>query len=81
MALFGDRPRSASAQALDETELLIIDKDTFRSLLKDPMIMDIFVEMSKRIREVDDKLEKLSIQDHLRKEHLSSLATQRRWFV
>lgn len=78
IALFGDYPRSASAQAVGETELQIVDKDTFMSFIKEPAVWTVLEKMSERIRQVDDRLEKLSVQDQVRKEHLSSLVALRR---
>lgn len=81
MALFGDRPRSASAQVVGGTELQIIDKDAFMGLIKEPVVYNILEKMSERIREVDDKVEDLSVQDQVRKEHLGSLTVRNQWFV
>ncbi len=80
MALFRDNPRSASAQAVDDTELSAIDKGTFMSFIKEPIVWTILERMSDRIREVDDNLEELSVQDQVRKEHLSSILARRRTF-
>ena len=81
MALFDESPRSASARAKGDTELQVIDKDTFSSFITEPIVWTILENMGKRIRQVDDKIEELSVQDQVRKEHLSSLSTQRRWFL
>lgn len=81
MALFGDHLRSASAQAVSDTELQVLDKDTFMSFVKQPVVWVVLAKMSERIREVDDKIEELSVQDQLRKEHLASLVSRKRWFT
>jgi CRP/FNR family transcriptional regulator len=77
MALFGDHMRSATAQAVGDTELSIVDKETFMSFIKDPVIWTVIERMSERIREVDDKLEALIVQDDLRKDHIASLLANR----
>ncbi len=80
MSLFDDRPRSATAKAVGTTELTIVDKETFLSFIKDPVIWTVLEKMSGRIREVDDRLEQLSVQDELRKEHIGGLLARRRSF-
>lgn len=81
MALLENKPRSASAQAIEDSELEVIDLNTFTSFINAPLVWTILKKMGERIREVDDKLEELSLRDQVRKEHLSSLLTQKRWFV
>lgn len=80
MALFEDQVRSATAQAVGATELSIIDKETFMSFIKDPVIWTVLEKMSDRIREVDDKLEALSVEGELRKDHISSLLANKRTY-
>ncbi len=80
MALFGDQVRSAAAQAVGDTELSIVDKETFMSFIKDPVIWTVLEKMSDRIREVDDKLEALSVEGELRKDHISSLLANKRTY-
>jgi CRP-like cAMP-binding protein len=81
MALFGNYPRSASAQAVDSAKLQVIDVDTFLSFIKEPIVWTLLRQMGERIREVDKKLEELSLRNHRFKETLSSLLTQKKWFV
>jgi len=81
MALFGDAPRSASAQADVETQLQVVDKDAFLSQVREPVVWTMLEKMSERIRQVDDKVEDLSVQDQVRKEHLGSLTVRNQWFV
>lgn len=80
MAFFGDHPRSASAQAVGETELLAVSREAFENSVREELVLKMLAKMSDRIRKVDDKLEKLIVQDEIRKEHLSSLVTQQRVF-
>lgn len=67
MAIFSGLPRSASAQSIGETELEILSKDSFMKCIKEPVIWRILEKMSQRIRETDEKLEDLLIEDELRK--------------
>lgn len=81
MAFFGDQPRSASVVAVGETTLQVVDKRAFMHLIKAPVVWSIMEKMSDRIREIDDKVEDLSVQDQVRKEHLSTLTIRNSWFV
>lgn len=67
MAVFTGLARSASAQALTDCELQEVDKEAFIKLVKEPVIWRILQKMSDRIREFDDKVEDLLIEDELRK--------------
>ncbi len=81
MALFDSKPRSASARTVGQTELQVIDRDAFKALMKDPIVWEMLEKMSGRIRQVDEKIEELSVQDQVRKEHLSTLTVKNSWFV
>ncbi len=81
MALFGSRSRSASAQVESDAEIQVVDAQTFKSFIKEPIVWSILEKMSNIIREVDDKIEELSVQDQIRKEHLSGLVSRNRWLV
>lgn len=67
MAVFTGLARSASAQALTDCELQEVNKEAFIKLVKEPVIWRILQKMSDRIREFDDKVEDLLIEDELRK--------------
>lgn len=56
MAFFGDTTRSASAKATEESEILIIDKESFAGFIKEPVVWQVLEKMSQRIKKVDDKL-------------------------
>lgn len=56
MAFFGEGTRSASAKALEESKILVIDKATFSSFIKEPVVWQVIDKMSQRIRTADDKL-------------------------
>src|SRR5262249_56522027 len=59
IALVGDRPRSASAVAVEPTVLLTLSPEHFRQIvLEDPAIsFEIFRALSARIRRVDEALD------------------------
>lgn len=80
MAFFGNQTRSASAKALEDSELLVVDRETMMKFIKEPVIWSVLEKMSQRIREVDDKIEDLMVKDMLRKEHLKSIISRRRLF-
>jgi CRP-like cAMP-binding protein len=73
MSIFDKKPRSASAQAVGDAELKIIDPSEFARMVSDPIVWSILEKMSSRIRETDEALEKLSVQDTIRREHLATL--------
>jgi signal transduction histidine kinase len=58
MSAFDDAPRSATASTIDACELLVVDRKDFLNLfLGYPrLIPNLLVEMSKRIRESNDKI-------------------------
>jgi class 3 adenylate cyclase len=67
MAVFTGLARSASAQAITDCELQVVDKEAFIEIVKEPVIWRILQKMCDRIREFDDKVEDLLIEDELRK--------------
>ena len=56
MALLEDKPRSATGTAISETELLVLHREDFHSLLyKNPQIvLEIIKTLSRRLRESDE---------------------------
>lgn len=77
MGMLEGQPRSASAEAVGTTEVVAIGRDEFRGMAGDPLVWEVLKKMSARIRDVDDALEKLSLQDTVRREHLASLPIRR----
>lgn len=77
MGMFEGKPRSAAAQAIGVTEINVIEPAEFKRMTGDPLVWDVLKKMSARIRDVDDALEKLSVQDTVRREHLASLPLRR----
>ena len=67
MAFFSGQARSASAQAEGVCQLRVINQKDLKDLVKEPVVWRILKEMSQRIREFDDKMEDLLIDEELRK--------------
>lgn len=78
MALFGDLPRSATVQAVGQTELLAVDKGIFMNLIKEPVVWKVLERMSQRLRDIDDQLESLVVKEQLRREYVSSMIAHRK---
>ncbi len=81
MSLLTGEPRSASARAQGEVEASVIDRETFNRIVSEPLVHDMLVRMSQRIRDVDRELEKLSSSEVIRREHISHIIEQRQWFA
>ncbi|HAD81891.1 MAG: hypothetical protein A2509_11690 [Candidatus Edwardsbacteria bacterium RIFOXYD12_FULL_50_11] len=68
MAVIDGSPRSATATAVDEVNLLIVDRDAFKSQLKDnPMIEYVLETMTRRLRDTNRQVEFLLIRDEMRR--------------
>jgi len=67
MSIFTGQKRSATAQATGESVLHTVDQDQFKDYVKEPVVWRILERMSHRIKEFDDKMEDLLIEDELRK--------------
>ncbi|MFA5867645.1 MAG: adenylate/guanylate cyclase domain-containing protein [Actinomycetota bacterium] len=67
MALFSGLSRSASVQAIGNCRLRSVNRIDLKKIVDEPVIWRILQEMSQRIREFDDKMEDLLIEDELRK--------------
>jgi len=66
MAILNDKPRSASAETVDECEMLVIDRKTFDTLLRSNVEIAIrFIKrLADRLRETNDQMEALMIKDN-----------------
>ncbi|HCJ67271.1 MAG TPA: hypothetical protein DHV62_08125 [Elusimicrobia bacterium] len=66
MALFDNRPRSASVRAIGDVKLAVFDRETFlEQIKKNPhLALQILQKMSQRIRMIDDELHNLTAQIH-----------------
>jgi CRP/FNR family cyclic AMP-dependent transcriptional regulator len=66
MAILNDKPRSASAETVDECELLVIDRKTFDTLIRGNVEIAVrFIKrLAERLRESNDQMENLMIKDN-----------------
>ena len=66
MAILNEKPRSASAETVVDCELLVIDRQTFESLMKSNVEVAIrFIKrLADRLREADEQMESLMIRDN-----------------
>ncbi|MEO0107302.1 MAG: Crp/Fnr family transcriptional regulator, partial [candidate division WOR-3 bacterium] len=68
MAIIDGSPRSATATAISKTSLLIIDKETFRSKIREnPLIEYILETLTKRLRNADEQIKLLTIKSEERR--------------
>lgn len=76
MALFEDAPRSATAMALENTEVLALDKEALLKLIQsDPnMALNMLKKMSERIRKIDEELTRLIVKGLLPKEEAQKIS-------
>ena len=81
IALFDCKPRSASAQAIGDTEALVVTRAEFENLQCDPMVRQVMVKMGQRIRAIDEAFEKLAVEAEARREFLSGMSLRRDWLV
>lgn len=81
IALFDRKPRSASAQAVGETELDVVSREAFEALQCDPIIRQVMVKLGQRIREIDESFEKLSLEAAQRREFVSGISLRKNWLV
>jgi len=67
MALLGGKTRSASAQAITETELIVINREIFKKLIftDKEFTMKILYTLSERLRKADKELESMLFQNIL----------------
>ncbi len=66
MSILNDKPRSASAIAVDDCDLLVIDRRTFEAMVKgNPEIaLRIIKKLAARLQEADHQIENLLIKDN-----------------
>ncbi len=66
MAILNDKPRSATAEVVEDSGLLVIDRKTFDSLIRSNVEIAIrFIKrLAERLREADEQMEALMIKDN-----------------
>ena len=66
MAILNDKPRSATAETVEDSDLLVIDRKTFDTLIRgNPEITVRFIKrLADRLREANEQMEALMIKDN-----------------
>ena len=66
MSILNDKPRSASAETIEDCEMLVIDRKTFDVMLRSNVEIAIrFIKrLADRLREANDQMEALMIRDN-----------------
>ena len=66
MAILNDKPRSATAETLEECEMLVIDRKTFDALIRGnaEIAVRFIKRLADRLREANDQMESLMIKDN-----------------
>jgi CRP-like cAMP-binding protein len=80
MALFGGRPRSATARALVASGVRVIGEEDIRKLVPDPLARRLLEVMSQRLQDVDSRLAKLSAEGDLSLEQVMQVRESRNRF-
>lgn len=81
MALMGDYERSANAVAVGDVSVSVVDRDTFRSYISEPIVLDIMGKMADRIRSLDKDVVKSQVADMNRRAFAEGRVEQRHWFT
>ncbi len=66
MSILNDKPRSASAETLEDCEMLVIDRKTFDALIRGnaEIAVRFIKRLADRLRETNDQMEALMIKDN-----------------
>jgi CRP/FNR family transcriptional regulator, cyclic AMP receptor protein len=66
MAILNDKPRSASAETVEDCELLLIDRKTFDTLIRGnaEIAVRFIKRLADRLRETNEQMEALMIKDN-----------------
>ncbi|MFA5073457.1 MAG: Crp/Fnr family transcriptional regulator [Nitrospirota bacterium] len=65
MAILNDKPRSATAETLEQCDMLVIDRQTFDSLIRGnaEIAVRFIKRLAERLREANEQMEALMIKD------------------
>lgn len=77
MSVFDGKARSATVKASGPVTVEAMGKDELMAAVGDPMVWNMLVKLSGRIRAVDDSLEKLNVEDSSRRDAMSSISLRR----
>ena len=80
MALFGGGPRSATARAVVNSGVRVIREEEILKLVPNPLARQLLVAMSRRLRDVDERLAKLAEQTDLSREEVLDVRDSRSRF-
>ena len=66
MAILNDKPRSATAETVDDCDMLVIDRKTFDALIRgnSEIAVRFIKRLADRLREANDQMESLMIKDN-----------------
>ncbi len=66
MAILNDKPRSATAETLEDCDMLVIDRKTFDTLIRgnSEIAVRFIKRLADRLREANDQMESLMIKDN-----------------
>lgn len=66
MAILNDKPRSATAEVIEDSEILVIDRNTFETMIKGntEIALRIIKKLAQRLQEADNQIENLLIKDN-----------------
>ncbi len=66
MAILNDKPRSASAETIEECDMLVIDRKTFDALIRGnaEIAVRFIKRLADRLRETNEQMEALMIKDN-----------------
>ncbi len=81
MALFDDKPRSASARAVGPVEVRVISGDTLEMMQCDPVVRQLLETLAGRLRSMDDAFERLSEESEARRSFMSSRSQSQYWLT
>ena len=67
MAILNNRPRSATATVLEDCRILIIDRETFETMIRSnaEIAIRIIKKLAARLQEADNQIENLLLKDNL----------------
>ncbi len=79
LALFDNRPRSASARAIGSTELRAINREEYSHMKCDPLLRGLLTTLAHRLRATDLAFERLNVREAPERERLAALWESRDW--
>ncbi len=67
MAILNNRPRSATATVMEDCKILIIDRETFETMIRNnaEIAIRIIKKLAARLQEADNQIENLLLKDNL----------------